>query len=116
VTAVKKIDACIKPFKLEEVRQALTGAGVDALMVSEVRSGRREEWRTDSYRGVAYTLDLLPKIRLEVVVPDCRAEQVISLITRAARNGPREAGTIWVSSVEDAIRIRTGERGEAAVW
>jgi nitrogen regulatory protein P-II 1 len=77
---------------------------------------RREEWRTDSYRGVAYTLDLLPKIRLEVVVPDCRAERVISLITRAARNGPREAGTIWVSSVEDAIRIRTGERGEAAVW
>ncbi len=113
---MKKVEAVIRPFKLEEVKQALTGAGVDALTVSEVLGRGREETRRDSYRGVAYTIDLLPKIRLEVVVPDCRAEQVVSLISGAARAGGSEAGTIVVSAVEDVIRIRTGEHGEGVVW
>jgi nitrogen regulatory protein P-II 1 len=113
---VKKVEAFIRPFKLEEVKRALSGAGVNGLTVSQALGRWRNETCTDTYRGLAYTIDLTPKIKLEVVVPDCRADQVISLIIGAARDGRSEAGTIVVSPVEDVIGIRTGEHGEGVVW
>jgi len=113
---VKKIEALIRPFKLEEVKQALGGAGTNALTVSLVLSRWGNETRRDTYRGLAYTVDLTSKLKIEIVVPDCRANQVVSLISTAARSGASEAGTIFVSPVEDAIGIRSGERGEAVLW
>jgi nitrogen regulatory protein P-II 1 len=112
---VKRIEAVIKPFKLEDVRQALTSAGVTGMTVSEVLGGGRDDRRTETYRGLAYAVDLTPRMKLEVVVPDCRADQVVHLISEAARTSRSDGGTIFVSALEDAIRIRTGEHGEAVV-
>jgi nitrogen regulatory protein P-II 1 len=112
---VKKIEAVIRPFKLDEVKEALNGVGVLAMTVSEVQGSGGEPGRTDRYRGLEYRVDLLPRVKVEVVVADCRADQVAWVITKAARTGSPGAGVIFVSSLEDSIRIRTGEHGEDAV-
>jgi nitrogen regulatory protein P-II 1 len=112
---MKKIDAIIKPFKLEEVKEALAGVGVQGLTVSEVKGFGRQKGHTEIYRGSEYTVDFLPKIKVEVVVPDSLARQAIDAIVRAARTGKIGDGKVFVSNVESAIRIRTEESGEEAV-
>jgi nitrogen regulatory protein P-II 1 len=112
---MKKIDAIIKPFKLEEVKEALAGAGVQGLTVSEVKGFGRQKGHTEIYRGSEYTVDFLPKIKIEVVVADFLAKQAVEAIVHAARTGKIGDGKVFVSNVESAIRIRTEESGEAAV-
>ena len=112
---MKKIEAIIKPFKLDEVKEALTGAGIVGMTVSEVRGFGRQKGHTEMYRGGEYKIDFLPKMKLEIVVPDDRAEKVIELITNAAKTGSIGDGKIFLSSLDDAVRIRTGEHGEHAI-
>jgi nitrogen regulatory protein P-II 1 len=112
---VKKIEAIIKPFKLDEVKTALTKIGVQGLTVSEVRGFGRQKGHKEQYRGAEYTIDFVPKVKIEVVVGDSAVASVVDAITRAARTGEIGDGKIFVSSLEEAIRIRTGERGESAV-
>jgi len=112
---VNTIEAVIEPFELEGVRRALTGAGVIGMTVTEVRASGRDGCRTSIYRGIEYATDLLPRTRFEVVVPDYRTNHVVSLICSATRAGQREAGTIFVSPLDEVIRISTGQRGEEAV-
>jgi len=112
---MKMIKAVIKPFKLDEVRDALTAVGVEGMTVSEVRGFGRQKGHTELYRGAEYVVDMLPKIEIEVVVPDSRAETVVEAIRKAANTGRIGDGKIFVSAVLDAIRIRTGERGEEAL-
>jgi len=110
-----KIEAIIKPFKLDEVKDALTGAGIIGMTVSEVRGFGRQKGHTEMYRGGEYTVDFLPKMKVEVVVPNNRATKVVELIVAAAKTGTIGDGKVFVSPVEDAIRIRTAEHGESAV-
>jgi nitrogen regulatory protein PII len=112
---MKKIDAIIKPFKLEEVKEALAGVGVQGLTVSEVKGFGRQKGHTEIYRGSEYTVDFLPKTRIEVVVPDALKQRAVEAIVRAARTGKIGDGKVFVSNVESAIRIRTEESGEEAV-
>jgi nitrogen regulatory protein PII len=112
---MKKIDAIIKPFKLEEVKEALALVGVQGLTVSEVKGFGRQKGHTEIYRGSEYTVDFLPKMKIEVVVSDALARQAIDAIVRAARTGKIGDGKVFVSNVESAIRIRTEESGEAAI-
>jgi nitrogen regulatory protein P-II 1 len=112
---MKKIDAIIKPFKLEEVKEALAGVGVQGLTISEVKGFGRQKGHTEIYRGSEYTVDFLPKIKVEVVVPNSLAQQAVDAIVRAARTGKIGDGKVFVSNVESAIRIRTEESGEEAV-
>ena len=112
---MKRITAIIKPFKLDEVREALAEVGVSGLTVTEVKGFGRQKGHTELYRGAEYVVDFLPKIKVEVVLSDASAEQAIDAITRAARTGRIGDGKIFVSPVEQAIRIRTGETGESAV-
>jgi nitrogen regulatory protein P-II 1 len=112
---VKKIEAIIKPFKLDEVKEALTRAGVIGMTVSEVRGFGRQKGHTEMYRGGEYKVDFLPKMKVEVVVPNERAAQVVELLTAAAKTGSIGDGKVFVSSLEDVIRIRTGEHGETAI-
>jgi nitrogen regulatory protein P-II 1 len=112
---MKKIDAIIKPFKLEEVKEALAGVGVQGLTVSEVKGFGRQKGHTEIYRGSEYTVDFLPKIKIEVVLPDALARPAIEAIVRAARTGKIGDGKVFVSNVETVIRIRTEETGENAV-
>jgi nitrogen regulatory protein P-II 1 len=112
---MKKIDAIIKPFKLEEVKEALAGVGVQGLTVSEVKGFGRQKGHTEIYRGSEYTVDFLPKIKIEVVLPDALARPAIEAIVRAARTGKIGDGKVFVSNVETVIRIRTEETGESAV-
>jgi nitrogen regulatory protein PII len=112
---MKKIDAIIKPFKLEEVKEALAGVGVQGLTISEVKGFGRQKGHTEIYRGSEYTVDFLPKIKVEVVVTDSLARPAIDAIVRAARTGKIGDGKVFVSNVESAIRIRTEESGEEAV-
>jgi nitrogen regulatory protein P-II 1 len=112
---MKKIDAIIKPFKLEEVKEALAGVGVQGLTVSEVKGFGRQKGHTEIYRGSEYTVDFLPKIKVEVVLPDALARPAIEAIVRAARTGKIGDGKVFVSNVETVIRIRTEETGENAV-
>jgi nitrogen regulatory protein P-II 1 len=112
---MKKIDAIIKPFKLEDVKAALTGAGIVGMTVSEVRGFGRQKGHTEMYRGGEYTVDFLPKMKIEVVVPDGLAEKVVALIVTAAKTGNIGDGKVFVEPLEDAMRIRTGERGDNAV-
>jgi len=112
---MKLIVAVIKPFKLEEVRQALTQIGVQGLMVSEVKGYGRQSGHTEIYRGAEYVVNFVPKIRIEMVVPDDRVEPIIETIGTAARTGKIGDGKIFVSSVEHAVRIRTEERDEDAL-
>jgi nitrogen regulatory protein P-II 1 len=112
---MRKVEAVIKPFKLEEVKEALTGAGFIGMTVTEVRGFGRQKGHTEMYRGGEYKVDFLPKIKLEVVVADDRATKVVDLIVAAARTGSIGDGKVFVSPLDDVVRIRTGEHGEGAV-
>jgi len=112
---MKKIEAIVKPYKLDEVKDALTGMGVIGMTVSEVRGFGRQKGHTELYRGSEYTIDFLPKIRIELVVPDGLADKVVDTIAAAARTGSIGDGKVFVAPVEAAVRIRTGERDEAAL-
>ncbi|MEO8188595.1 MAG: P-II family nitrogen regulator [Burkholderiaceae bacterium] len=112
---MKKIEAVVKPFKLDEVREALSEIGVTGLTVTEVKGFGRQKGHTELYRGAEYVVDFLPKVKVEVVVPEKLAEQAIEAIVKAARTGKIGDGKIFVTSVEQVIRIRTGETDEAAV-
>jgi nitrogen regulatory protein PII len=112
---MKKIDAIIKPFKLDEVKEALAGVGVQGLTVSEVKGFGRQKGHTEIYRGSEYTVDFLPKIKIEIVVADALAPQAVEAIVRAAKTGKIGDGKVFVSNIESAIRIRTEESGDEAV-
>ncbi|ODT34002.1 MAG: transcriptional regulator [Lautropia sp. SCN 70-15] len=112
---MKQITAIIKPFKLDEVREALAEVGVSGLTVTEVKGFGRQKGHTELYRGAEYVVDFLPKIKVEVVLNDDQAEQAIEAITKAARTGRIGDGKIFVSEVEQVIRIRTGETGDSAI-
>jgi Nitrogen regulatory protein PII len=112
---MKKIEAIIKPFKLDEVREALSDIGVTGLTVTEVKGFGRQKGHTELYRGAEYVVDFLPKVKLEVVVADSLLERAMEAITTAARTGKIGDGKIFVTAVEQVVRIRTGESGEAAV-
>jgi nitrogen regulatory protein P-II 1 len=112
---MKKIEAIIQPFKLDEVKNALTGIGVDGITISEVRGHGRQKGHTEVYRGAEYKLDLIPKVKLEIVAADARVPQIVQALTDAARSGKIGDGKIFVSSIDDAIRIRNGDHGESAL-
>ena len=112
---MKKIEAIIQPFKLDEVKTALHGVGVDGITVTEVRGHGRQKGHTEMYRGQEYQIDLLPKVKLEIVVADTELNQILETLGAAARSGKIGDGKIFVSSVDEAIRIRNGERGAAAL-
>ena len=112
---MKKIEAIIKPFKLEEVKEALGALGLEGMTVIEVKGFGRQKGQTEIYRGSEYVVDFLPKIKLEVVVADSKVEEAVKAIVAAARTGKIGDGKIFVLPVEDAVRIRTSERAEAAV-
>ena len=112
---MRKVEAVIKPFRLEEVKEALTGAGFVGMTVTEVRGFGRQKGHTEMYRGGEYKVDFLPKLKVEVVVPDDRAGKVVDLILAAARTGSIGDGKVFVSPLDDVVRIRTGEHGEGAV-
>jgi nitrogen regulatory protein P-II 1 len=112
---MKLIVAIIKPFKLDEVKEALAQAGLEGMTVTEVKGFGRQKGHTEIYRGSEYTVDLLPKIKLEVVVSDQRAEEVAGTIVASARTGKIGDGKVFISNIEDSIRIRTEERGEKAL-
>jgi nitrogen regulatory protein P-II 1 len=112
---MKKIEAVVKPFKLDEVREALSAIGVTGLTVTEVKGFGRQKGHTELYRGAEYVVDFLPKVKVEVVVPDKLTDQAIEAIVKSARTGKIGDGKIFVTTVEQVIRIRTGETDEAAV-
>lgn len=112
---MKKIEAMIKPFKLDDVVEALSEIGVEGVSVSEIRGFGRQKGRTEIYKGAEYVVDFLPKIKLEIVVNDGLADQVVETIVQAARTGKIGDGKIFVSDIERAVRIRTGERDEDAL-
>jgi nitrogen regulatory protein P-II 1 len=112
---MKKIEAVIKPFKLDEVREALSEIGVNGLTVTEVKGFGRQKGHTELYRGAEYEVDFLPKVKIEVVVPNSLLETAMDAVIRSARTGKIGDGKIFVSTVEQVVRIRTGETGEAAI-
>jgi nitrogen regulatory protein P-II 1 len=112
---MKKIEAIIQPFKLDEVKAALHSLGVEGLTIMEVRGHGRQKGHTEVYRGQEYNVDLLPKVKVEVVIPAARFEEVVSALTTAARTGKIGDGKIFVYDVAETIRIRNGDRGEAAL-
>ena len=112
---MKKVEAIIKPFKLDEVKEALAEIGVHGMTVTEVKGFGRTGGKKEVYRGSAYVVDFVPKVKLEIIVTDDAVRQVVNTITEAARTGRIGDGKIFVSPVEEAVRIRTGERGEEAV-
>lgn len=112
---MKKVEAIIKPFKLDEVKEALQEIGVQGLSVIEVKGFGRQKGHTELYRGAEYVVDFLPKVKIELVVADGQLEQAIEAISRAAHSGRIGDGKIFIYPVEDAVRIRTGETGENAI-
>jgi nitrogen regulatory protein PII len=112
---MKKIEAIIKPFKLEEVKDALSEVGIEGMTVSEVKGFGRQKGHTEIYRGSEYTVDFLPKIKLELVVADNQAASAIGAIVKSAKTGKIGDGKVFVSNVEQAVRIRTDEKGESAI-
>ena len=112
---MKKVEAIIKPFKLEEVKDALGDVGIEGMTVSEVKGFGRQKGHTEIYRGSEYTVDFLPKIKIELVLPDSSVEAAVGAIIKSAKTGKIGDGKIFVSPVDQAIRIRTEEKGEAAV-
>jgi nitrogen regulatory protein PII len=112
---MKKIEAIIKPFKLEEVKDALAEIGVEGMTVSEVKGFGRQKGHTEIYRGSEYTVDFLPKIKLDIVVADNAVESAVNAIVKAAKTGKIGDGKVFVSAVESAVRIRTEETGDSAV-
>jgi nitrogen regulatory protein P-II 1 len=112
---MKKIEAVIQPFKLEEVKDALIKIGVEGITVSEVRGHGRQKGHTEVYRGSEYKVDLLPKVKLEMVVRDALLNSVVETLTTSARTGKIGDGKVFVATIDDAIRIRNGDRGETAL-
>jgi nitrogen regulatory protein P-II 1 len=112
---MKKVEAIIKPFKLEEVKDALGEIGIEGMTVSEVKGFGRQKGHTEIYRGSEYTVDFLPKIKIELVLPDNQVDPAVATIVKTAKTGKIGDGKVFVSTVEEAIRIRTEEKGELAV-
>ena len=112
---MKKIEAIVRPFRIDDVREALAEIGVKGMTLTEVKGYGRQKGHTELYRGSEYQIDFLPKIKLEVVVPDRLSEQVVDTILRTAKTGQVGDGKIFIINVEDAVRVRTGESGEAAL-
>ncbi len=112
---MKRIECIIRPIRFEAVKEALNEIGVYGMTVTDVRGFGRQQGHTEKYRGSTYTINLLPKIKLEIVVPDERVEEVVATLIEAARTGEIGDGKIFITEVLDAVRIRTGERGEAAL-
>jgi nitrogen regulatory protein PII len=112
---MKKIEAIIKPFKLEEVKDALSEIGIEGMTVTEVKGFGRQKGHTEIYRGSEYTVDFLPKIKLELVVADTQVDAAVAAIIKSAKTGKIGDGKVFVSAVETAVRIRTEEKGESAV-
>ncbi|BCD61660.1 nitrogen regulatory protein P-II 1 [Nitratiruptor sp. YY08-26] len=112
---MKKIEAIIKPFKLEDVKEALTEIGITGMTITEVKGYGRQQGHTELYRGAEYVVDFLPKVKIEVVVPASNVEQVIKAIVESARTGKIGDGKVFVSDIEKVIRIRTGEEDEEAI-
>src|SRR5450432_4240811 len=112
---MKKIEAIIQPFKLDEVKAALMAIGIDGMTITEVRGHGRQKGHKEAYRGQEYKVDLLPKIKIEMVVPSGRGEEVIQTLARAAQTGKIGDGKIFVSDISEAVRIRNGDRGETAL-
>jgi len=112
---MKKIEAIVKPFKLDEVKNALTKAGIQGMTITEVKGFGRQRGHTEVYRGAEYTIDFVPKSKIEIIVPDELVQHVLEAIERAAKTGKIGDGKIFVSPVEEVIRIRTGERGKDAI-
>lgn len=112
---MKKIEAIFKPFKLDEVREALSEIGVSGLTVTEVKGFGRQKGHTELYRGAEYVVDFLPKVKIEVVVPEALADSAVEAIIKSARTGKIGDGKIFISSVDQVVRIRTGETNEAAI-
>ena len=112
---MKKIEAVVQPFKMEEVKEALKNIGIDGTTISEVRGHGRQKGHKEVYRGQEYNVDLLPKVKFELVIPDTRLDEVIDCVTNAARSGKIGDGKIFVYDLLDAIRIRNGDRGDQAV-
>jgi nitrogen regulatory protein P-II 1 len=113
--SMKMVEAIVKPFKLDEVKEALTKAGVQGMTVEEVKGFGRQKGHTELYRGAEYSVDFLPKVKLQILVPDDKAAKVVEVITDSARTGKIGDGKIFVTPVEEVIRIRTGEKGEDAI-
>ena len=112
---MKKIEAIIKPFKLEEVKEALAELGIEGMTVSEVKGFGRQKGHTEIYRGSEYTVDFLPKIKMEIVVSDKQLDSAVAAIIKSAKTGKIGDGKVFVSTIEEAVRIRTEEKGEQAV-
>ena len=112
---MKKIEAIIQPFKLDEVKKTMQGMGIEGMTVSEVRGHGRQKGHTEVYRGQEYNVDLLPKVKLEIVVPQSRSDEIIKALSGAARTGKIGDGKIFVYDVAEAVRIRNDERGESAL-
>jgi nitrogen regulatory protein P-II 1 len=112
---MKKVEAIIQPFKLEEVKEALIGIGIDGMTVSEVRGHGRQKGHKEVYRGQEYQVDLLPKVKIEMVIPAARLDEVVRTLVASARTGKIGDGKIFVYDIVEAIRIRSDERGEAAI-
>ena len=112
---MKKIEAIIQPYKLDEVKEALQSAGIDGMTISDVRGHGRQKGHTETYRGQEYNVDLLPKIKLELIVPSTRCEEVVDVLAGAARTGKIGDGKVFVYDVAEAVRIRNDDRGEAAL-
>ena len=112
---MKKIEAIVKPFKLEEIKDALGDIGVEGMTVIEAKGFGRQKGHTEIYRGSEYTVDFLPKIKIEVVLADDQAEQAVAAIIRSARTGKIGDGKVFISTIDEAIRIRTAEKGATAI-
>ena len=112
---MKRVEAIIKPFKLDEAKQALSELGIQGMTVTEVKGFGRQKGHTELYRGAEYVVDFLPKVRIEVIVPDNESEKVTLALADAARTGKIGDGKIFVTNVEESVRIRTGERGDSAL-
>ena len=112
---MKKLEAIVQPFKLDDVKEALIAIGVDGMTISEVRGHGRQKGHSETYRGQEYNVDLLPKVKLEMVVPSSRAEEVMTALANTARTGKIGDGKIFVYEVAEAIRIRNNDRGESAL-
>ena len=112
---MKKIEAIIKPFKLEEVKDALSEIGIEGMTVSEVKGFGRQKGHTEIYRGSEYTVDFLPKIKIEIVLADGQKDAAVSAIVKASKTGKIGEGKVFISTVEEAIRIRTDEKGDSAL-
>ncbi|HEX9919974.1 MAG: P-II family nitrogen regulator [bacterium] len=112
---MKKIEAIIKPFKLDDVKNSLTEVGIQGITISEVKGFGRQKGHTELYRGAEYTIDFLPKVKIEIVVPDEKCEKVVEIIQGAAKTGRIGDGKIFILPCEEVVRIRTGEKGDDAI-